>query len=678
MASEPYESVVAFLSGVDEDDHIAATAFRTWARPTNPAQYDATSSTAAKWGDTLPGTPGAVAYWFDDNSGWTPDERAAFEACMALWMAVTDVSITQAGSATGANFLIVRGSDGAFWTPGSPTPVPIGGDRLASPPPFDSDGGKLHISYQPSSFGGLGPDLGSKANGAYSTLIHELGHMLGLGHAGPYNSDNVPSQQFSPYDMTLWSIMSYFEPHEAGRYIDSYPVTGTNWGTDSTGKHYEPLTPMMLDILAVQRLYGAATSGPLTGGGHIFGFNSNIEGPVGQFYDFDVNRNPIVTIWENGHGNALDLSGFSDDAVINLNPGAFSSAGGRTNNIGIAFGTVIETGIGGAGDDQITASDVDSTLDGRGGNDELWGGSGDDVLTGGADPDTLHPGGGFNVLRDTLGNMDGDTVFDFGQSTTIDVTGSLIGRDHLRIVQFGGDTTLIMGDTEILLKGLYSGGDFMAVARAGSDGLRTAVTFEPFLPALYEGVSVAPQAINGIVNQSFLTGDNLVRFSVTLNGGISSFNNTVGWYTVGADGAISGVDILFADTRGPGATTIDLGVPASSEQIGFFLIQDGFAQFGALPDNLSFLNQGSLTPGNAYGGLPLVLQSATLGILDATIFHSIQGLNPGHAAQVLSGTAPGGRVLQVGFEDLAVATGDNDFQDVLMTVLSSRNDVFFV
>ncbi|WP_421996261.1 M10 family metallopeptidase C-terminal domain-containing protein [Reyranella sp.] len=676
--SSDYESVVAFLSGVDENDRIAATAFRTWLSRTNPAEYNETSSTAAKWGDTLPGTSGSVTYWFDDNSGWTPDEQGAFEACMALWMAVANVSITEAASAAASDFLIVRGTDGAFWTPGSPTPVPIGGDRLTSPPPLDSDGDKLQISYQPSSFGTLGPDIGSKANGAYSTLIHELGHMLGLGHAGPYNSNNVASQQFSPYDMTLWSIMSYFEPHEDGRYAESYPVTGTSWGTDSTGKHYEPLTPMMLDILAIQRLYGAATTGPLTGGGHVFGFNANIEGPIGQFYDFNLNHNPIVTIWESGRGNTLDLSGFSDDALINLNAGTFSSAGGKTNNIGIAFGTVIETGIGGSGNDRIIASDVGSTLDGRDGSDDLRGGLGNDILTGGADPDTLHPGGGLNVLRDTFENMDGDTVFDFGQSTTIDVAGALIGRLQLGVAQSGGSTTLTMGETEMLLEGVYSGGDFMAVARASGVGLHTEITFEPFLPTLFEGVSVAPQAVNGIANQSFLTGDGLVRFSATLNGGISSFNNTVGWYTVAADGTIRGVDILFANAHAPGQTTISLGIPASGEQIGFFLIQDGFDRFGALPEDLSFLNQGSLTPGNAFGGLPLVLQSATRGILDAVVFHSFQDLNPGHADQVLSGTAPGGRVLQLGFEDLPAGTGDNDFQDVLLTVLASRDDVFFV
>ena len=82
-------------------------------------------------------------------------------------------------------------------------------------------------------------------------------------------------RQFSPYDMALWAMMSYVTPSmtNATFYAD-YPVTGTNWGSG-----IQPITPMMLDILAAQRLYGAATSGPLAGGNHIFGFNSNIDGP---------------------------------------------------------------------------------------------------------------------------------------------------------------------------------------------------------------------------------------------------------------------------------------------------------------------------------------------------------------------------------------------------------------
>jgi serralysin len=64
-----------------------------------------------------------------------------------------------------------------------------------------------------------------------------------------------------------------------------------------------------------------------------------------------------------------------------------------------------------------------------------------------------------------------------------------------------------------------------------------------------------------------------------------------------------------------------------------------------------------------------VLQSATLGALSgATIFHSLSTLNPADAMQVLSGVAPGGRELLIGFEDLPSATGDNDFQDIVIGV----------
>jgi hypothetical protein len=92
--------------------------------------------------------------------------------------------------------------------------------------------------------------------------------------------------------------------------------------------------------------------------------------------------------------------------------------------------------------------------------------------------------------------------------------------------------------------------------------------------------------------------------------------------------------------------------------------------FGNLPDNLSF-------SGNYNAGVPLTLSSATLGTLGgATVFHSFANVNPGHADQVLSGVAPGGKELLIGFEDLSTATGDNDFQDVVLGIYTTRDDIF--
>jgi serralysin len=270
-------------------------------------------------------------------------------------------------------------------------------------------------------------------------------------------------------------------------------------------------------------------------------------------------------------------------------------------------------------------------------------------------------------------------VLHFGFSTTIDILDALVGRDHLKVIdtpQVG--TTLVMGNTSIDLAGHFGGGEFLAVARNVGSGPHTEVTFVPYLPQLVEGRHVDPGAINGIASQLFMTGDGVVSFKATLQAAVSAFPNTLGWYKVGADGTIAGVHVLYANTQAPGAVTVDLGTPANGEKVAFFLVENGFGQFGVLPDNLSFVKADGVTPGNANQVGTLSLHSATLGTLNAAIFHTIANLNPGRAQQVLSGAMPGGHDLVLSFEDTAAAVGDNDFQDVVMSVHASRDDVYYL
>jgi hypothetical protein len=141
-------------------------------------------------------------------------------------------------------------------------PVPIGGMHAGSP------GAGVYIAIDTSvpDFGPIGDDVGANNGFPYLTLVHELGHLLGLGHSGPYNASDdedatqPPALQFSAYDTRLWSLMSYIDAWDASAaFFADYPVTGT------TGLY--PNTPMILDILAAQRLYGVPTSGPLASGG---------------------------------------------------------------------------------------------------------------------------------------------------------------------------------------------------------------------------------------------------------------------------------------------------------------------------------------------------------------------------------------------------------------------------
>src|SRR5262249_2443959 len=141
----------------------------------------------------------------------------------------------------------------------------------------------------------------------------------------------------------------------------------------------KPTTPMMLDILAAQRLYGVPTSGPFVDDHpDTFGFNVDLGSDsvalsIAPYFDFTDNTRPVSPIWARGEHNTLDLSGWNTPADIDLEPGSFSSANGMINNIGIAGDTFVDTGIGGGGNDEIIGNSHANLLIGNAGNDTMTG-----------------------------------------------------------------------------------------------------------------------------------------------------------------------------------------------------------------------------------------------------------------------------------------------------------------
>jgi len=263
----------------------------------------------------------------------------------------------------------------------------------------------------------------------FSTLMHELGHALGLNHMGNYNAGSGGVYLPSSYqDSHVYSIMSYFGP-DGER---SSEVAQADWvGYD--GRTYSPQTPMLNDILAIQSIYGVSTTTRKEN--TIYGFHTTVTGESAKLYDFTINKNPILTIFDSGGTDTLDFGGWIAPSTINLEAGAFSSCNYMTDNIAIAYNCTIENAVSGSGNDTLNGNAFANILDGGAGIDSLNGGAGNDTLIGGTGNDTLDGGEG-----DDLAVFAGAYLsysFRYAASTgVLTVSNSITGIDSVMRVEY--------------------------------------------------------------------------------------------------------------------------------------------------------------------------------------------------------------------------------------------------
>ncbi|MFV3073117.1 M10 family metallopeptidase C-terminal domain-containing protein [Niveispirillum fermenti] len=210
----------------------------------------------------------------------------------------------------------------------------------------------------------------------FSALLHEIGHTLGLLHPGDYNASgsNRPVTYANNADFyqdsAQYTLMSYFS---AGN-------TGANHGSRYAS------TPMMYDILAVQDFYGRNYA--TRDGDTVYGFNSTAGRSV---FDFTINRQPVVAIWDGGGRNTLDLSGFAAQSSVDMRPGSYSDVAGLARNLSLAVGTFISRVATGTGADTVRDNALDNHIVTGGGNDTiLLLGGGNDTVDGGGGEDIVH------------------------------------------------------------------------------------------------------------------------------------------------------------------------------------------------------------------------------------------------------------------------------------------------
>ncbi len=286
----------------------------------------------------------------------------------------------------------------------------------------------------------------------FAAFVHEIGHTLGLKH--PFEGTPLPTG----FDTQFFTVMSYTNNIDYFQW--SISPGGGRFSQTATPTFMS--TPMVLDIAAVQAIYGAD---PTTRAGN-------------DIYSFVQGSLTIQTIYDAGGTDTIDLSGFTRPSTVDLRPGSYSNIGEYSaqqqindvaapfinsasandrsigqqfltfaqnslqqrsaqgsfayefkNNLGIAFGTVIENVIGGSAADIIIGNDAANIIRGGLGADRLTGGLGADVFIG-----TIAGHNGDNITDFSIGDR---IVFTDASQTTLGfgITGNILSYN-------GGSLTL--------------------------------------------------------------------------------------------------------------------------------------------------------------------------------------------------------------------------------------------
>jgi Ca2+-binding RTX toxin-like protein len=241
----------------------------------------------------------------------------------------------------------------------------------------------------------------------FVTYLHEFGHALGLAH--PHDTGGatdfpsimfdgvVSSQDIGSFALNqgVFTTMGYNDGWLTG------PL-----GASSSADYGFQKTPMALDIMALQYLYGANLQAALGNDSYVLP-GQNVAG-TGYSCLWDAGGIDTI-IGATDRANVIDLR--SATGLVEAGGGGFLSyADGVHGGFTIAKGAIIENARGGNLSDRLTGNAANNLLEAGAGDDILIGGQGADVLVGGSGADRFV----FTSLGDSGTDMlTSDLVIDF-------------------------------------------------------------------------------------------------------------------------------------------------------------------------------------------------------------------------------------------------------------------------
>ncbi len=403
--------------------------------------------------------------------GWTEEEKDQLRKATELWNQYTPINLYESATDT-ADFYFYDFDNlhGQYWeTTPYRSPLGIG---MAPWADFDGDlngdgttdinlGEVVYDMYglNRSPYGGV-----TEGKGGFRTLMHEVGHLLGLAHTHDIGGDSTVmpgGETYQVYNPSTGQMMEKLRPNVLD---DSrFTVMSYNWSRTSVVSS----TPMALDIAAIQILYGETAAET---GNNRYNLADVINktyktiwdtaGVDEIYYDgiknitIDLRQATLKSNYDDGSKGVTGGGFFSGlyDEHLYKNHGAELNGGYYIAGDAIAGGyeTLIENATGGAGNDYINGNHIANILKGNGGGDEIYGFDGDDKLYGDDGLDALYGGNGNDYLRG--GNHDDRLYGNSGKDTLYGDN----GNDYLH--GGWGDDILYGGDGHDTLVG-YSDND---------------------------------------------------------------------------------------------------------------------------------------------------------------------------------------------------------------------------
>lgn len=341
----------------------------TFAFPTSELHFVVTANTVGSYASDDPSESGGATL-LGGFSTFTSEAAAAARSILATWSQVANLEFTEASDPLIATLRFAFSNStglgvGTFGVSNFPDSGDIAGDTW------------MNAEF-------LFPEGWAPGTQNYLTLLHEVGHALGLKHPHDTGMAGVEGWPSSPVvlefigDNTLTSestrsmVMAYTEI--AGVIC----INGQSYYAD-----FAPTTPMRWDIAAAQYLYGVNTA----------------HNADNTSYSFSMSGQYHQTLYDAGGEDTITIVG-SDAAYVSLVPGSWSKIGApitysmRSEDLSVInsapdytnpetifiFDTVvIENVVGGSGNDTIIGNAYTNRIEGAAGNDSVDGGGGVDI-----------------------------------------------------------------------------------------------------------------------------------------------------------------------------------------------------------------------------------------------------------------------------------------------------------